>query len=71
MIDELRENPIEAIARFFPPRGPHSPSDMPLDSPNSHLAIPAYEKEQTTYCQTRSPAGSQSKVMPVLPAYKR
>ena len=30
MIDELRENPIEAIARFFPSRGPESPSEMPL-----------------------------------------
>ena len=30
MIDELRENPIEAMNRFFPPPGPHSPSEMPL-----------------------------------------
>jgi MoaA/NifB/PqqE/SkfB family radical SAM enzyme len=30
MIDELRENPIEAITRFFPSRGPQSPSEMPL-----------------------------------------
>jgi MoaA/NifB/PqqE/SkfB family radical SAM enzyme len=30
MIDELRENPIQAIGRFFPSRGPHSLSEMPL-----------------------------------------
>jgi len=30
MIDELRENPIEALARFFPSRGPQSASEMPL-----------------------------------------
>jgi MoaA/NifB/PqqE/SkfB family radical SAM enzyme len=30
MIDELRENPIEAITRFFPSRGPKSLSKMPL-----------------------------------------
>jgi MoaA/NifB/PqqE/SkfB family radical SAM enzyme len=30
MIDELRENPIQAITRFFPSRGPQSPSEMPL-----------------------------------------
>jgi MoaA/NifB/PqqE/SkfB family radical SAM enzyme len=30
MIDELRENPIEAINRFFPSPGPKSPSEMPL-----------------------------------------
>ena len=29
MIDELRENPIEAITRFFPSRGPKSPSEIP------------------------------------------
>jgi MoaA/NifB/PqqE/SkfB family radical SAM enzyme len=29
-IDELRENPIEAITRFFPSRGPKSLSKMPL-----------------------------------------
>jgi MoaA/NifB/PqqE/SkfB family radical SAM enzyme len=30
MIDELRENPIEAITRFFPSQGPKSLSKMPL-----------------------------------------
>jgi MoaA/NifB/PqqE/SkfB family radical SAM enzyme len=30
MIDELRENPVEAITRFFPSRGPESLSKMPL-----------------------------------------
>ena len=30
MIDEVRENPIEAINRFFPSRGPQFPSEMPL-----------------------------------------
>ena len=30
MIDELRENPIEALARFFPSRGPQTASEMPL-----------------------------------------
>jgi MoaA/NifB/PqqE/SkfB family radical SAM enzyme len=29
MIDELRENPIEAISRFFPSGAPHSSSEMP------------------------------------------
>ncbi len=29
MIDELHENPIEAIARFFPSRGPQSASEIP------------------------------------------
>jgi MoaA/NifB/PqqE/SkfB family radical SAM enzyme len=29
MIDELRENPIEAISRLFPSSGPHSSSEMP------------------------------------------
>ena len=30
MIDEVRENPIEALARFFPSRGPHTASEMPF-----------------------------------------
>ena len=30
MIDEVRENPIEAIAGFFPAQDPKSPSEMPL-----------------------------------------
>lgn len=30
MIDEVRENPIEAIARFFPAQSPKSPSETPL-----------------------------------------
>ena len=30
MIDEVRENPIEAIAGFFPAQGPKAPSETPL-----------------------------------------
>ena len=30
MIDEVRENPIEAIARFFPAQDPESSSETPL-----------------------------------------
>jgi hypothetical protein len=30
MIDELRENPLEAIKRFFPSRGPEQASEIPV-----------------------------------------
>ena len=53
MIDEVRENPIDAIARFFPTRGPGATSEMPSWFEFS----PGYsclQERVTTHCQKRS-----------------
>lgn len=30
MIDQLRENPVEALAQFFPPKEPNAPAELPF-----------------------------------------
>ncbi len=61
MVDELRENPIEAINRFFPSRGAGCPNAVA--SADSHLAIPSDQEEQTTYCPKPRTACPESEVI--------
>ena len=42
MIDQFREQPLEALSRFFPPESDQGmPYDLPIDDPRTYLDVPA------------------------------